>query len=120
MASEFTAPAAPQTNLIKISTTNNPARINAYTDPKLTTRNVVMTADTIVPPKSGSTTLGDIRPVYANDTTTEIENDGPFPEQTPLPQAPNYWPIKTDTAGIPRSRDPYRNGGMIGQTFFGG
>jgi hypothetical protein len=119
MASEFGSPKAPQADLVTVSGTNNRARLNAYTDPNLTTRNVVMTADAIVPPKSGSRTLGDIRPVYANDTTTEIENDGPFPEQTPPPQAPNSWPIVTDAASIPRSRDPYRNGGMIGQPFFG-
>ncbi len=35
----------------------------------------------------------------------------------PPPHAPNSWPIEDDAAGIPRSRDAYREGGMIGQDF---
>lgn len=118
MSSEFGDPAAPQSEVIAVSGTNNPARLNAYTDPNLTTRNVVMTADDVVPPHSGSTTLGNIRPVYANDTAEEIVSNGTFPDEDPPPHAPNSWAIETDDDGFKRSRDPYRNQGMIGQPFF--
>lgn len=113
MSSEFGNPPAPQSEVVTRSTTNNPARLNAYTDPNLTKRNAVPTAGQTVmpptPPPSGSTTLGNIRPVYANDKVQEIDQTASNPGVAIPAQAPNSW--------VP-GRDPYKNQGMPGQEFF--
>jgi hypothetical protein len=126
MASQYNDPPAPYTEVVTASGPNEVARINAYTDRNLTKRNVVQPAGTVPGRdevlKTGSAVgqadpQGDIRRYYANDKAQEIENDGPWIPQDPPAHAPNSWPITTDAMGIPRSRDFYRNGGMVGQEF---
>lgn len=112
----------PQARIRTTSGVNATEPRNAYVDQSLTRRNVnngnVAEAH---PPRSGSTTLGDIRNFYANDAQVEIENTAAAIENTnvnPPPNSPNSWPIEDDAAGIPRSRDYYSNEGMHGQDFF--
>lgn len=115
-------PPAPQSEVVTVSTPNVPARINAYTDPDLTTRNVTGTvaASDLPVPKAPSNSQGDIRPVYANDQKSNLENDAAATENvgvTPPPTAPNKWARGT-VNGRRVSRDPYANQGMVGQPFF--
>jgi hypothetical protein len=122
MASEGAEPAAPQSEVVHVSTTDNPARIGTYTDPDLTTRNSVETlAESDQPPKKApGNSQGDIRPVYANDQLSNIENDAAATANAsvePPPKSPNSWARGT-VNGARVSRDPYANQGMVGQPFF--
>lgn len=120
MASQYADPPAPYTEVVSTSTTNNKARLNAYTDTKITLRNVApaVPVPEPEPPRSGSRTLGNIRPVYAEDNRQEIENKDAHPEAVEPKHAPNSWPIITDAQGITRGRDMYRNHGVLGQDDF--
>lgn len=121
MASQSADPPAPQSEVITQTGSNNPARLGAYTDPALTTRNVVETAAASdLPPGSGSTTLGGVRPVYANDQADEIDNTAAETANAsvdPPPHSPNSWARGT-VDGRRVSRDPYANQGMVGQPFY--
>ena len=97
--------------------TNRTAFRGPYVDQGLTLRNPPDVAITPTPAKSGSATLGGIRNFYANDRAHEIENTATNPDATAPEHAGNRWQIEDDSAGIPRSRDFYRNNGMIGQDF---
>lgn len=57
--------------------------------------------------------LGRVTIYDAEGTNQEPGDQGAV---TP-PHSPTHWSIEDDAAGIPRSRDYYRNGGMIGQDF---
>ena len=111
----------PQAKIRTTSGTNATEPRNAYVDQSLTKRNIDNgDVEEAHPPRSGSTTLGDIRPVYANDAKTEIQNTAAATENAnvdPLPNSPNSWAIEDDEQGIPRSRDYYRNEGMHGQDY---
>lgn len=107
------------------NTVNNSSAVNRqalpgpYVDQSLTLANVDSSPapDLDVPPPSGSRTLGGIRPVYSNDQKEDIENTAAATENVgvdPPPNTLNKWGISTDTMGINRSRDPYRNNGMEG------
>lgn len=122
MASQGADPAAPQSQVIKVAAANQPARVGAYTDVSLTSRAVVsVEAPSDLPPASGSTTLGGIRPVYATDQNTTIVTDAAVKVANagtlPLPKSPNKW-VRGTVDGQRVSRDPYANQGMIGQSFF--
>ncbi len=118
MASEAADPAAPQSEVITVSTTNNKARLNAYTDPALTKRNVTGTlAASDITPKSGST-VRQVRSVYAEDLVEEIDQEATNPGVDPPPHSANKWEIETTADGIERAKDPYRNNGMISQNDF--
>jgi hypothetical protein len=99
-----------------------PPRIGPYTDPNLTTRN----AETLDPPAinvpgPNASTTDNVRRYYAADQQTEIESVEAATENADVaapPPATPSWKISTDAQGIPRSRDPYRNNGMTGQSFF--
>lgn len=114
-------PPSPQSQVVHSKGTNQTARVGQYVDTGLTKRNVSgSSAASDLPAKSGSTTLGDIRPVYSNDQDNEIENTAAATENagvTPPPHAPNKWARGT-VNGRRVSRDPYANQGMIGQTAF--
>jgi hypothetical protein len=119
MASEYEDPASPQSQVVTVSGPNGVAFLNAYTVESLTKRNIQQPGGFVrnnFPLQSGSTTLGNTRPVYANDSKTEITPQA-VTETAPPPNAPEAWAIET-VLGYPRSRDPYRNNGMIGQPFF--
>lgn len=109
MASQYTEPAAPQTEVTTVSTTNNTARRGPYTNRDITKRNSVETAAAATPLKSGSKTLGNIRRFYAEDKVEEADQNASNPGVTAPPHSPNSWQ---------RGRDPYANGGMVGQTFY--
>lgn len=121
MASQDGDPKAPQAETVITSGPNNTARVGAYTDTALTKRNVVETAAASdLPAGSGSTTLGGIRPVYANDKETELQNTGAEDANgavEPPAKSPNSWARGT-VNGTRVSRDPYANQGMVGQSFF--
>lgn len=122
MPNQVNDPPSPQSEVVTQSTPNAAARVNAYTDPDLTTRNVVETAaaSDLPAPKSPANSQGDIRPVYANDQKSNLENDDAATENAgvdPPPAAPNKWARGT-VNGRRVSRDPYANQGMVGQTFF--
>lgn len=122
MASEYADPPAPQASINTSSAKNRQARPGPYVDQSLTLENVDSTpaaALDVPPPKSPATSQGDIRPVYANDQKSNLENTMAAEENQdvdPPPHAPNKWGIETDAsiAGHPisRSRDPYRNDGL--------
>ncbi len=122
MASESADPPAPQSEVVALSSTNNPARIGTYTDPALTDRNVdgeVAPSD-LPEKKTVGNSQGDIRPVYANDQNSNIENVAAATENaavTPPPHAPNKMAGARDSNNIFRARDPYRNNGMTGQSY---
>lgn len=111
----------PQARIRTTSGTNQTEPVGAYVDRSLTKRNIDNgVVEEAHPPRSGSTTLGDIRNFYAADAKTEIENTDAATENvgvTPPPNSPNSWAIEDDADGIPRSRDYYRNDGMHGQDF---
>lgn len=122
MASEGADPAAPQSEVVHVSGTNDAPRIGTYTDPDLTTRNSVETAaaSDLPAPKSPATSQGDIREVYANDQQSNIQNTAAATENAgvePPPKSPNKWARGT-VNGQRVSRDPYANQGMIGQDFY--
>jgi hypothetical protein len=114
-------PPSPQSQIVTVSGTNRTARVGAYTDASLTKRQVVETpAASDLPPASGARTTGGIRPVYANDQATEIDNDDAATENADveaLPHAPNKWALG-EVNGETVRRDPYANSGMVGQAFF--
>ena len=112
--SQVNDPKAPQNEVVNLSTTNNQARVGAYTDTAITDRNVdgVLAASNL-PPASGSTTTGSVRPVYAADKQNEIENTDAASENADVdqpPHSPNSWQMQT-REGSRRSRDPYANNG---------
>lgn len=115
MASQSAEPAAPQSEVVTVAGANKPARIGTYVDPALTTRNAEETAAASdLPPKSGSRTLGSIRPVYANDQDNEIENTEAAAANAavaPPPHSPNSARMQTRN-GVRFGRDPYANGGQ--------
>lgn len=122
MASQGADPAAPQSQVVTVAASNQTARVGAYTDVSLTKRAVVsVEAASNLPPASGSTTLGGIRPVYAADQQTTIVTDATVTAAnagtTPPPKSPNSW-VRGTVNGRRVSRDPYANQGMIGQSFF--
>ncbi len=122
MASEGAEPAAPQSQVVAVSGTNNPARIQTYTDLELTKRNVVSTlAESDLPEeKTVKNSQGDIRPVYANDKVSSIDNDAAATANAgvlPPAKAPNSW-VRGTVNGQRVSRDPYANNGMVGQDAF--
>jgi hypothetical protein len=114
-------PQSQQRQVIVLSSTNNPARVGAYVDTSRTRRNAQSVAPVSnIAAGSGSTTTGSVRPFYAEDQKTEIENDDAATENAavvPPPQAPNKWARGT-VNGRRVSRSPYANGGMIGQSVF--
>lgn len=120
MASQHSDPPAPYTEVKTTGGDNASPRLNAYVDPALTKRNAVSTpAASDLPPKSGSTTLGGIRPVYANDKNTELQNTEAATDNQavdPPPHAPNK-PVGSVRNGQFRARDPYSNDGMPGQDY---
>lgn len=122
MASQSADPPAPYTEVTTTGSGNETARLNAYTDRSRTQRNVDgVAAASDLPPPAGSTTLGDIRPVYANDKKESIENVDAAEANAgvaPPPHAPNKMAGARTGDNVFRSRDPYRNGGMTGQSFF--
>lgn len=109
MASQSATPKAPQAEVITVSGSNDTARVGPYTDTARTKRNVSSTPDTIVPAKSGSTTLGSTRPVYAADRAKEIDSGEAVQTTSPRPASPSSWKP---------GRDPYKIDGMVGQGFF--
>lgn len=118
MASEFTDPPSGEIgNYINNSNSaNRQSPPGPYVDQALTLVAVDSSPAPAlnVPPPSGSTTLGGIRPVYANDQKEDIENTDAASDNagvTPPPHV-NEWTITTDGQGISRSRDPYRNNGV--------
>lgn len=121
MASQSADPPAPQSQVTTGSAPNGTARVGPYTDTALTKRNVAgAAAASDLPPGSGSTTLGGIRPVYANDQDTEIDNTAAATANAavdPPAKAPNSWARGT-VDGVRVSRDPYAQKGMVGQSFF--
>lgn len=122
MASQSADPPAPQTEVETVKGTNQTAHIGTYTDTSLTDRNVEGTvAPSDLPaPKSIGNSQGDIRPVYANDQNSNIENVAAATENAdvePPAKAPNSWARGT-VEGRRVSRDPYANNGMIGQDAF--
>ena len=122
MASQGADPAAPQSQVVSVQAPNQTARIGTYTDTSLTQRNVEGTvAPSDLPePKTIGNSQGDIRPVYANDQNSNIENVAAATENAdvePPPHAPNKWARGT-VNGRRVSRDPYANNGMIGQDAF--
>ncbi len=120
MASQYSDPPAPYTEVKTTGGSNASPRLNAYVDPNLTKRNAVETAAASdLPPKSSSTTLGGIRPVYANDQDTELDNDAAATANAavePPPHAPNKMAGSTRNGQF-RSRDPYASDGMVGQDY---
>lgn len=122
MPNQVNDPPSPQSEIVTAAGANKPPRVNAYTDPALTTRNSEETAaaSDLPAPKSPETSQGDIREVYANDQQSNVENDAAEAENVgvdPPPAAPNKWARGT-VNGARVSRDPYANQGMVGQTFF--
>ncbi len=121
MPNQVNDPPSPQRSIQTTTAANQAARVGPYTDASLTTRNAEETAAASdLPPGSGSTTTGGIRPVYANDQLPETENvaaEGDNVDVDPPPHAPNKWARGTDANGNRISRDPYRNNGMVGQTY---
>lgn len=122
MPNQVNDPPSPQSEIVTVAGANQSPRVNAYTDPALTTRNSEETAaaSDLPAPKSPSNSQGDIRPVYANDQNSNIENVAAATENVnvdPPPAAPNKWARGT-VNGRRVSRDPYANQGMVGQTFF--
>lgn len=115
MASEHGDPKAPQADLVTVAGANKSARVGTYTDTDLTTRNAESVAPASnLPAPAGSTTLGSVRPVYANDQDNEIENTEAAAENAgvqPIPHAPNKWGMQTRN-GIRFGRDPYATGGQ--------
>ena len=107
----------PQATIRTVSGTNGTEPRGAYVDQALTVRNPPTTTIADDPPKSGSTTLGNIRRFYAADKTEEIEQDATNPGVDPPPHSPNKWLIADDADGIPRAADPYRNNGLHGRTY---
>lgn len=122
MASQSEDPPAPQSEIIKVTGTNNPARINAYTDLSLTRRNVsgTLAASDQPPKKSPENSQGDIRPVYASDKAQSIANIAAATANAAVTQPPpaaNKW-VRGTVNGRRVSRDPYAVNGMVGQSFF--
>lgn len=122
MPNQVNDPPSPQSQIITVTGTNKPPRVNAYTDASLTTRNASGTAaaSDLPAPKSPAKSQGDIREVYANDKKSNLENDDAATENVNVaapPTAPNKWARGT-VNGRRVSRDPYANQGMVGQTFF--
>lgn len=115
MASQSADPAAPQSEVITVAGANKPARKGPYTDVALTTRNAQSEAPALdVPPASGSTTLGNTRPVYAADQDNEIENTAAIAAANAAVDAPPHSPNspQMQTRGGRRfARDPYANNG---------
>lgn len=115
-------PPAPQSEIVTTTAANATARVGPYTDRSLTKRNVVSTpaASDLPAPKSPANSQGDIRPVYAADKLSNIENVAAATENAdvdPPPKSPNSWARGT-VNGRRVSRDPYANGGMVAQPFF--
>jgi len=114
-------PPAPQLQVTAVKGTNQTARVGAYVDTALTKRNVVETAAASdLPPGSGSTTLGSVRPVYATDKVEEIASTDAATDNAdvePPAHAANKW-VRGTVNGRRVSRDPYANEGMIGQDAF--
>ncbi len=108
---------------IKMTGTNpDPARTDfqrADRDPGLT-RSVedgppsdqVSTAD--LPNKAGSTTLGNIRPFYAEGNVKEIDQVVGDQGAIEPGHSSNSWVIEETDDGIERGADPYRNQGLSG------
>lgn len=99
---------------------NATAHIDPYTDRSITKRNVAQEVGfepTDTPKRSGSKTQGNIRRFYAEDRVEEIDQVATNPGVDPPPHSPNSWLIETDDEGISRSRDYYRNNGMISQGY---
>ena len=104
-------PPAPQSEVIREAGANKGPRKGAYTDPNLTTRNAEETAaPSDLPAKSGSTTTGGIRPFYAGDQATEIENTDAAVENAGVAQPP-HSPNSSRMRNGAR-RDPYANSGQ--------
>lgn len=122
MPNQVNDPPSPQSEIVTVAGDNQSPRVNAYTDPALTTRNATETAaaSDLPAPKSPATSQGDIREVYANDQQSNLDNDAAATENVnvdPPPHAPNKMARGT-VNGRRVSRDPYANGGMVGQSFF--
>lgn len=84
---------------------NEAARPGPYTDVAITKRNVTNPdAPTPTPARSGSTTLGGVT-VYETAGTNHEPGDQDAPEK---PHSPTAWAP---------GRDPYANGGGVGQDF---
>ena len=122
MASVNDDPPSGQGKVITTSGNNAAAGYGPYIDRGQTVRNASNVAPALnIPGPSGSTTTGSTRPVYANDQLKEVDNDDAAVDNvgvTPPPHAPNKMAGEKDSNNIFRSRDPYRNNGMTGQSFF--
>lgn len=105
MPQQVQSPPSPQDNIENVSGTNRTAFIGPYTDRALTVRKPPAQTIADVPAKSGSTTLGDIT-VYDIPT---VDHDPGDQGATQPAASGNKW-----VSG----RDPYKNSGMVGQTFF--
>jgi hypothetical protein len=108
---------------------NSQAPRGVYVDQAITRVNVVQPPGTVAGqgytpgvPELVRTSIrnnqGSTRRFYAADRKDEIANHETNPSAPPIPHSPNSWKIELDSLGIPRSRDYYRNNGMIGQDFF--
>lgn len=108
----------PQASIRTVAGTGTQEPTGPYVDKSITKRNIVQDAPPVSPPKSGSTTLGSVRGVYAEDGVTEIAKDASIDNSAAVapPHSPNSWKIET-IDGIPRSADPYRNSGLIGRDY---
>lgn len=115
MASQSAEPAAPQSEVVHAAGANKPARKGAYVDVALTTRNAESSAAASdLPPGSGSTTLGGVRPVYAADKVADIDSTAAAAANVnvdPPPHSPNSPQMQTRNGGR-YARDPYANGGQ--------
>ena len=115
MASASLEPKAPNAQVLTTSGPNDTPRIDAYTDPALTTRNSEETpVEAPLPAKSGPKTLGNTRPFYAEDLLQEIDQTSAETENAAVeqpPHSPNSWQMQTRN-GNRYSRDPYANNGL--------
>lgn len=107
----------PQAVIRTVSGTGETEPRGPYVDQSITTRNPPDATLPDDPLRSGAKTLGNIRRFYAEDQVEEVDQDATNPAATPPEHAPMGWAIETTDDGISRSRDPYRNAGMIGQDF---
>jgi hypothetical protein len=87
---------------------------NPYTDPDIT-HDFVEDGD--LPAKEIEATPAkswDPRQEAANDVEGRVTDTSTLDPQDPAPQAKQFWVIDET---LERSRDPYRNDGMVGQDF---
>jgi hypothetical protein len=99
----------PQAKIETVSSNNLTAARGAYVDTSLTRRNGSSTPDAILPLKSGSTTLGNIRRFYAENRAEEIDATVGDQGAVVPPHSPVAWKP---------GRDYYKIDGMVSQDFY--